>query len=69
MEVESSGSSLHGTDLSDCSNSANSPLFVESKFQSKNTPQMCNKPGLNQALMTGSDKNSSGMAFETVCVD
>lgn len=69
MEVESSGSSLHGTNMSDCSNSTNSHLFVESKFQSKNTTQMCNKPGLIQALMTGTDKNSSGMAFETVCVD
>ena len=69
MEVESRGSSLHGTDMSSCSNSANSHLFVESKSQSKNTSQMCDKPGLIQAMMTGTDKNSSGMAFETVCKD
>lgn len=69
MEVESRGSSLHGTDMSGCSNGANSHLFVESKSQSKNTSQLCNKPGLIQAMMTGTDKNSSGMAFETVCKD
>lgn len=74
MEVESTGSSLQGNQhqqacISGCSNRTNSHLFVESKSQSKNTSQMCNKPGLIQAMMTGTDKNSSAVAFETVCID
>ena len=69
MEVESTGSSVHGTDMSVCSNGTNSHLSVESESQSKNTSQMCNKPGLIQAMITGTDTNSSGMAFETVCID
>ena len=67
MEVEGS-LSLHGTDMSSCSNSANTHI-VESKSQSKNTSQVCNKPGSIQAMMTGTEKNSSGMAVETVCKD
>lgn len=73
MEVESRGASHvnqhQPADISGCSNGANSHLFVESESQSKNTSQMCNKPGLIQAMMTGTDKNSSGMGIETVCID
>lgn len=74
MEVESRGASLHGNQhqtacISGCSNGASSHLIVESKSQSKNTSQICNNPGLIQAMMTGTDKNSSGMACETVCID
>ena len=74
MEVESRGASLHGHQhqtacISGCSNGASSHLIVESKSQSKNTSQICNNPGLIQAMMTGTDKNSSGMACETVCID
>ena len=74
LEVESRSSSLHGNQHKpacnlDCSNGASLHLFVESESQSKSTSQMCNKQGLIQAMMTGTDKNSSGMAFETVSID
>ncbi len=79
MEVDNVGPSLcvnhQPADNSGCSNSANSHLYKESESQSKNTTQVCNKPGLITTMLTGSktksstDQTSSGMAVETVCID
>lgn len=79
MEVDNGGPSLcvnhQPADISGCSNSANSHLYKESESQSKNTLQVCNKPGLITSMLTGSktksntDQTSSGMAVETVCID
>lgn len=73
MEVDSTGSSLNVNqhrprDISVSSYSANSHWHMERESQSKNTSQVCNKPGLITAMMTGSKTTSNTDQKSTVMI-